>query len=98
MKKFVLGLVALVIMAFGGDWEDGKKAYENGDYAKAAKLFQKACDDGDALSCYNLGVSYSNGQGVKQNKKKAKELYGKAYDMGDQLGCDAYSKLNSQGY
>jgi len=60
-------------------------------------LFQKACDDGIAKGCNNLGVMYYNGQGVKQDFAKAKELYGKACDMGLQIGCDNYRKLNERG-
>ena len=52
------------------------------------------CDLNDSVACYNLGVSYKNGQGVKQNLKKAKDYYGKACDLGIQQGCDMYKKLN----
>ncbi|WP_457595956.1 hypothetical protein [Hydrogenimonas sp.] len=48
--------------------------------------------DGDTL------YFYSNGQGVRQSYSTAKEYYGKTYDMGDQPGCNAYAKLNKQGY
>ena len=52
------------------------------------------CDLSDSVACYNLGVSYKKGQGVKQNLKKAKDYYGKACDLGIQQGCDMYKKLN----
>lgn len=74
--------------------------------ALAANLFadthidelQKACDGGDAAGCALLGVRYEEGEGVKQNKSKAKELYGKACDMKLQLGCEEYKRLNEAGY
>ena len=77
--------------------------YENGqgvrqDYVQAVQWYRKAAEQGDAQAQYNLGVMYDNGQGVRQNYKIAKEWFGKACDNGLQLGCDAYRKLNQQGY
>ncbi|WP_285818560.1 Sel1 repeat protein [Helicobacter bilis] len=40
---------------------------------------------------------YGSGQGVKQNKSKAKKLFGDVCDMGEQAGCDAYRDLNEDG-
>ena len=37
--------------------------------------------------CYNLGVLYSSGKGVKQDYKKANELYLKACNLKDGSGC-----------
>lgn len=48
------------------------------------------CDLNDSVACYNLGVLYKKGQGVKQNLKRAKDYYGKACDLGLQQGCDVY--------
>ncbi|WP_293731417.1 SEL1-like repeat protein [uncultured Actinobacillus sp.] len=41
---------------------------------------------------------YYNGQGVRQDKSKAKYYWGLACDNGDQMGCDNYRKLSEQGY
>lgn len=68
------------------------------DYFKSADIDRLNCKNGHRISCYNLGISYLQGLGVKQNISKAKELYGKACDMKYQEGCDAYAKLNHQGY
>lgn len=67
-------------------------------FSKAAILFQKACDGGNALGCNNLGFMYANGQGVKQDYARAKQLYGKACDLKLELGCENYKKIISQGY
>ncbi|CUU79728.1 sel1 repeat family protein [Campylobacter hyointestinalis subsp. hyointestinalis] len=98
MRKIIFGLITLAIAAMAGDVEDGLKAYENRDYFKAKKYFQKACEGENAGGCVSLGFLYELGQGVKQNKLKAKELYGRACDMGVQLGCEDYARLNSAGY
>ena len=77
--------------------------YEGGqgvrqDYTKAVQWFRKAAEQGYANAQYNLGAMYANGQRIRQNYKIAKEWFGKACDNGLQLGCDAYRKLNQQGY
>ena len=76
----------------------GNEAYDKGDYQKAAELYQKACDGGDAGGCFGLGFLYEYGQGVKQNFSTAKQYYGKACDLGLQLECDNYRMLNEKGY
>ena len=49
---------------------------------------------GQVECCYNLGILYYNGLGVRQNKSLAKEYFGKVCDLGEQKGCDAYKMLN----
>ena len=99
MKRILVLLVVLFSIGFSKDLAElGKEAYNKGDYQKAAQLYQKACDGGDAEGCYNLGVLYADGQGVRQNFSTAKQYYGKACDLGLQLGCDNYIKLNEKGY
>ena len=59
----------------------------NKDHQKAAKLFQKACDGGDARGCSFLGFLYERGLGVKKDYQKASELFQKACDDGLAVGC-----------
>ena len=71
MKKVVIAVAcAAVLFGVGND----------------AKILQDACNSGDTISCYNLGGSYYNGQGVKQDLKKAVELFSKACEAGDIRG------------
>jgi len=77
--------------------------YDNGkgvrqDYTEAMKWYKLAAAQGDALAQYNLGGMYDRGIGVKQDKRQAKEWFGNACDNGFQAGCDAYRKLNEEGY
>lgn len=70
--------------------------YQHPDYFEAVKFFEQACKGGSALGCNNLGVMYDNGEGVRQNSKKALEQFGKACDMKEQQGCENYAKLKKQ--
>lgn len=98
MKKIFLCLFLAVGICFANLLNDAAKAYQNGEYQKAANLWQKACEGGDMLGCKNLGVLYDQGQGVRQDKRVAKEYYGRACDLGDQNGCNLYKSLNEAGY
>ena len=42
MKKILLALTTISVMAIGGDYEDGLAAYNKGDYKKAFTLVKKA--------------------------------------------------------
>ena len=66
------------------------------NYQKAAELWKKACDGRDTYGCYNLGILYEEGKGLRQDYAMAKEYYGKACDLGDQIGCDEYKRLNNR--
>ncbi len=59
------------------------------DPARAASFFKKACDGGNAVACFNLGASYSNGEGVTRDQSRALSLFQKACDAGYTVACDA---------
>jgi TPR repeat protein len=82
MKKLLLILSALSVIAFGGHYEDGLYAYNAGDYDQASVCWQKATDKGHVEATYNLGYMYASGRGVKQDYKKASALCQKAADQG----------------
>ncbi|MFA5455575.1 MAG: hypothetical protein WC272_09665 [Sulfurimonas sp.] len=48
---------------------------------------------GNMNGCYNLVVLYANGDGVRQDKLKAKELFGKSCDGGNNDGCKNYKEV-----
>ena len=84
-KSLLLATVfyfALTPLAMAESAEDlfyqGVNAEKKGNYAQAAKLWEQACNGGDAKGCFNLGVLYANGQGVKQNHAQAAKLYEQA--------------------
>ncbi len=55
--------------------------------ANKSSYLHKACDDGYAQGCFNLGYMYYQGEGVPVDFKKAGGLYSKACDGGDAQGC-----------
>lgn len=76
------------------------------DFYNAAKHHNIACEKLDtselefkAQSCFNLGVAYNQGKGVRQDYHKAAELYKKSCDMKFAQACHNLSILyfNGQG-
>ncbi len=86
MKRY-LYLAVIAMFCMGGVFEDADKLYEDGDYPKAIKMWQRSCDGGDTRSCYRLGNLYRFGRNVTQNYQKAANFYQKACDDGDMTGC-----------
>ncbi len=66
----------------------GVKSIEAKDYIQAKKYFEKACDLDNGLGCGVLGSLYQNGEGVKQDSKKAAQYISKACKLGDQKACE----------
>lgn len=50
------------------------------DKKKSTEHFKKSCNYNNYLGCALAGISYKNGDGIKQNHKKASELFTKACD------------------
>jgi hypothetical protein len=48
---------------------------------------EKECAGGKAKSCSDLGLMYSDGEGVTKDDAKAAELFQKACDRGNAVGC-----------
>ena len=51
---------------------------ESGYYQKAVSKLKRRAQRGDAVSQYNLGIMYANGQGVPKNYREAVRWYRKA--------------------
>ena len=61
-----------------------------GEEQTAAKIWQKACETGEARGCVGLGFLYQSGRGVKQDDEK---FYQKACDAGELSGYDSLALL-----
>jgi TPR repeat protein len=66
------------------DYAEGMRVYDQQkDYAKAAKLFRKAAEAGNASAQFELGLIYDDGKGVAQDYKQAMAWYEKAAAQGN---------------
>jgi TPR repeat protein len=57
------------------------------DDAQAAGWFSRACRNGHARACANLGYFYANGRGVTRSDTEAVRLYQMACEGDDAVGC-----------
>ena len=64
------------------NYQDGKSAYLQGDYATALKKFEPLAESGHIESQHYLGVIYEEGRGVVKNAKAAIKWYLKAAQQG----------------
>ena len=79
---FVAVLVGFAAPAYAG-YNEGKAAYDRGDYAKAYKEFKPLAEHGDADAQGYMGEMYYLGHGVPQSYVKAVKWYRKAAEQGD---------------
>ena len=74
---FTLGLTAPAWAGF----EEGEAAYNRGDYATAIREFRPLAEQGDAYAQFNVGLMYSEGEGVPQDYAEAVKWYSKAAEQ-----------------
>jgi uncharacterized protein len=79
----LLVLFLLPSLAFGGQFEDGKAAYDHGDYQTALKLLQPLADHGNAEAQWRIGSLYQRGKGVKRDVMAAENWYSLAANQGN---------------
>jgi TPR repeat protein len=77
----VLGLLFVAGSAVADDFSDGVEAYNRGDYAEALKLLLPPAEQGYADAQFNLGIMYSNGEGVPEDDAEAVKWYRKAAEQ-----------------
>ncbi len=63
-------------------FEQAARAYDLGDFARAAALWRRLAELGDADAQFNLGVMHARGQGVRPSLKMAVEWYRRAAHQG----------------
>lgn len=93
MIKQLLLLLFALNLALANLTDEGQTAYDAGNEKTAAKIWQKACESGEARGCVRLGFLYQSGKGVEQNDAKAGKFYQKACDTGELSGCDSLASL-----
>ena len=106
MKNIFIGIVFLMSLspvAVLADYQDGRDAFDRGDYSTALKEFETLARQNDPRGQYALAVMYDIGEGVLQSSKEAVKYYrlaaaqnfanaqnnlGVAYDRGEGVGTD----------
>jgi len=106
MKNIFIGIVFLMSLspvAVLADYQDGRDAFDRGDYSTALKKFEILAKQNDPRGQYALAVMYDIGEGVLQSSKEAVKYYrlaaeqgfanaqnnlGVAYDRGEGVGTD----------
>ena len=67
------------------------------DEALGARLFQRACDLGDASGCNKLGLAFESGDGVPQDYERAMDLFSRACSGAFADGCNNQGALYEHG-
>lgn len=87
MKKILLFLLMLVSCTVSAQtasalYEQGKKLYDQENYAAAFPKLKAAAEKGHKKAQYRVGRCYDKGRGVEENDKLAVEWYRKAANQG----------------
>lgn len=67
------------------------------DPKEAAAQYDKACLEGNAEACRNLGVLYNEGIGVTKDPKRATALFAQACNSGNLAGCNQTALALAEG-
>ncbi|MAW33874.1 MAG: hypothetical protein CMK56_05645 [Proteobacteria bacterium] len=87
IRKKLKGLHSFVFLVFltanaCAGWQEGLDALHSGDYEAAFEEFEVLAEQGDAAAQNNLGILYSQGDGVPQNYKEAFRWFSLAAEQG----------------
>ena len=84
MKRLVVLLALFLAMPtlVQADFQDGYRAYNEGDYATALREWKPLAEQGDALAQFNLALMYYKGQGVPHDYAEAVKWYRLAAEQG----------------
>ena len=81
MKKIAFRAITIVVIAFlvscGNKTKEADELRLQGEFEKAAELYEQAAKHGDGYACFRLGNCYQTGLGVDKDEKKAFDLYKK---------------------
>ena len=80
------------------DYAEGMRLHDQKDFAKAAMLFRKAADAGNARAQFELGSMHDDGEGMPQDYKQAMAWYEKAAAQGNAPAQHNLGVLYNQGH
>ncbi len=84
LRRYILlaGLLWLSQNLLAADYEAGKQAFLQQDYARAIEILQPLAEEGNSQAQVTMGIIYDNGHGVGKNPEKAFEWYMMAAEQG----------------
>jgi len=65
--------------------------------ARAAALYERACNGGDAVGCYHRGLDFVYGGAGRKDESQAAGYFQRACDGGNAEGCDSLGRLYEEG-
>lgn len=77
-----VGLFALTDQLLADSLSDAIRASDEGNHAKAAKLYKPLAEKGNAVAQFKLASMYYSGKGVTKNFKQAFKLYRLSAEQG----------------
>lgn len=80
-----------------GPLEDGRQAFQGGDYKAALELWRPLADDGDPRAQYNLALLYHGGLGTEKDLGEARRWYTLAAQQGNDDAQYNLGVLYAQG-
>ena len=88
MHKHLVLLVTFLSLASSlayAGFDEGKAAYDRGDYTTAYKEFKVLAERGKSEAQYYLGIMYEYGRGVPEDDTEAVKWYRKAAEQGNRF-------------
>ena len=87
MRTYLVSILAALALglsaaAAAGDYQDGRVAYDGGDFDTAMAKWAPAAASGDADSQYGMGLLYSEGIVVPMDDIQALTWFGRAAEQG----------------
>ena len=100
MYNFFLPFFFFLLSIFpcwAADFQQGVKAYQDGDYEAAFNEWLPLADDGDPMGLYGLGILYHEGKGVSQDYDEALMLFEEAADFGNEFALNKLGVMHDNG-
>ena len=82
MKQIILVLVLMWTTTSFADYQEGRDAFDRGDYSVAVKEFEILAGQNDPRGQYALAVMYDLGAGVPQSSGEAVKWYRLSAELG----------------
>jgi TPR repeat protein len=103
MQRYLVSMIAIVSLALpaaviAGSYQDGRAAYDAGNFEKAMAIWAPAAESGDADSQYGMGLLYSEGIVVPMDDLQALKWYGLAADQGHGKAQHKLGVMHANGW